>query len=608
MQLIVRSGGTDAPVTVTSNEVIHSGRDKVEIRTTGTAAGELQVETRTIVEYDGMGIVDVVLTPTQPVSIDQVDFQVSVVRLPEQQVLGFSAQNIYWSGQDKFLEPCYRGTYQSVVGFVGRQSSFWWLADQSDGWSPDAQPSTEIRCTPDELQLRQPVIIGARVLSSPVHYRFAFLATPVRDLPPEFRANRITASPTADEARAGNVNLWWTSATSHFALPYLDYPRGALQQLGAAEIEAYPGVARNAEFVQDWRGLGIERLPYVSLRAVSPLDPDAQLNLPEWQAEPKQWTGLEVDAPYTTAFRRPLASLRATGFVDHQLERLSDIADRLDVSGFYFDQAEPIGSVNPAQVAAGPAGAMNPATDVLAMRDFFKRLATMLASRGRTPLIYVHNSTAPVIPAYTFVTAMVQGEELNTVATIRDFDYQASVPLSYVWPLYSPQSSGVPTVWLEELWSEVFAGQRPEPYRTDVRGWLESTEFNRAWRNFMAVALLHDIPVWTSAPVARREAVYGEMDRFGTARSEFRGYWESGPDWADQPILISAYLRPEEPAILLIAANVTASPQSLSAGAIEAWLATADLPPALRNAASRYAMTGAQAAIPARDFTLLEIR
>jgi hypothetical protein len=608
MQLVVRSGGEEAPVTVASSDVLHSGRDRVEIRTTGTAAGKLQIEARTVVEYDGMGIVDIVLTPAEPVSLDQVDFRVNVARLPEQQVLGFSAENIYWPGKDKFLEPCYRGAYQSVVGFVGRQSSFWWLADQSDGWDAGSQPATEIRCTPDELQLTQPVVIGARILTSPVHYRFAFLATPVRDLTPEYRSNRIAATPTADEARVGNVNLWWTDATSHFGLPYLDYPVGAVQSLTPAEIEAYPGVARNAEGVRTWRNLGIERLPYMSLRAISPLDAAAQLGLPEWQAEPRRWTGLEVDAPYTTAFRRPLVSLRAAGFVDHQLGRLTEIADRLDVSGFYFDQAGPIGSANAAHAASGAGGLVNPATDVLAMRDFFKRLATMLAARGRAPLIYVHNSSAPVVPAYTFVTAMVQGEELNSVEAISALDYQASVPLSYVWPLYSPQSSGVPTVWLEELWSEVLAGQRPEPYRTDTRSWLESPAFNRAWRNFMSMALLHDIPVWTSAPVARREALYGQMDRFGIAASTFTGYWEVQPGWADQPVLTSVYVRTDVPAMLVIAANVTDGEQALSSSAIGNSLAAAGLPPALRDLASRYAGTGAQTAIPGRDFALIEIR
>lgn len=608
MQLVVRSDGAEVPIVVTGNQVIHSGGDKVEIRATGTAAGALQIETRTVVEYDGMGVVDVVLVPKQPVAIDQIDFRVSVMRSPEQQVLGFSSANIYWPGREKFLEPCYRGAYKSVIGFVGRQSSFWWLADQSDGWAAAAQPSTEIQCTQTELQLKQPIVIGARLLTAPVHYRFAFLATPVRDLTPEFRSNRIVANLSADEARVGNINLYWTNATAHFALPYLDYPRGALQRLSAADIKAYPGATLNAEHVQHWRGRGIERLPYISLRAISPLDPDAQVNLPQWKAEPLRTTGLEVDGPYTIAFVRPLVSLRADSFVDYQLERLADIADRLDVRGFYFDQAGPIGSTNAAHVSPDPAGSVRSATDVLAMRGFFRRLATMLHAKGQPGLIYVHNSAAPVIPAYTFVTGMVQGEELNTVAAISNFDYQGSVPLSYIWPLYSPQSSGVPTVWLEELWSEVFAEQRPPEYRTDVRGWIDSEGYHRAWRNFMSLALLHDIPVWTNAPVSRREALYGQLDGFGVGESTFMGYWESQSAGPDQPVLISAYLRPDVPAMLVIAANLTASPQTISPDAIGNRFAAANLPAALRDVVAQYATTGTPSVIPPHDFALIDIR
>ncbi|MEO7386717.1 MAG: hypothetical protein ABIX37_07275 [Gammaproteobacteria bacterium] len=595
-------------MTLASTELLHSGGDKVVMRTTATAAGALQIETQTVVEYDGMGIVDVTLTPTQPIAIDGVDFRVNVVRQPEQQVLGFATETVYWSGRDRFLEPCYSGSYKSIVGFVARQFSFWWLADQSDGWDRGTPLTTEIRCTPETLELNQPVVVGHRLLSAPVHYRFAFLATPVRELTPDFRSNRVVAGISANEARAGNVGLWWTDATAHFALPYLDYPDGARERLSAAEIAAYPGAERNLANVQQWRNMGIDRLPYVSLRAISPLDTEAQPHLADWRSLPEIATGGEVDDPYTTGFKRPLVSLRAEGFVDHQLERLSDIADRLGVRGFYFDQAEPIGSENPAHVAPGSDGSVNPVTDVLAMRDFFKQLATLLYAKGRPPLLYVHNSTAPIIPAYTFVTAMVQGEELNGVSSIRNFDYQGSVPMSYVWPMYSPQNSGVPTVWLEELWSEVFAANRPAPYVSDTGGWLQSGPFGLAWRNFMAMALLNDIPVWTLAPVAQREALYAQMDRFGVNVSDFHGYWEFGTSWPGQPVLVSAYVRPEGPAILLVAANATTDEQTLSASTVASWFDAADLPVATRDVLARYGASGAQVAIAPRDFTLIEIR
>ena len=153
------------------------------------------------------------------------------------------------------------------------------------------------------------------------------------------------------------------------------------------------------------------------------------------------------------------------------------------------------------------------ASDILAMRQFFKRLATAIHLRGREPLLYVHNSMATVVPAYTFVTAMVQGEEFES--TLKDMDYLSSIDFETLQSTYVSGQFGVPIIWLEEVWSDRLAAQRPPRYRQDHPAWLKSPEYTAAWRNFMAVALLHDIPVWTLAPVPLRAGLYGELDRFG---------------------------------------------------------------------------------------------
>lgn len=606
MRVAIRSSGVEAPITVTRSEVLDASAHGVAILTTGIALGSLRIETRTTVEYDGLGVVDVLLTPGPPVAIDRVDLQVAVVRTPDMQVLGFDPKNVYWSGAERFLSPCYRGAYKNIVGFIARDTGLWWLADESDEWAVGPSPVTEIHCSPATLELAQPVIASPRVLREPFRFRFAFLATPVRDLPADIRANRVVAVLSRDEARVGNLNLWWPAATAHYALPYLDYPPGSRERLSRADINAYPGVARNRTSLRQWRDVGIDRLPYVSLRAISPLDDLAQGHLADWQVQPLRRTDLAVDAPYKTAFERPLVSLRASGYVDYELARLDEIADRLGVRGFYFDQAEPIGSANPAYVSRGVAGSVRPATDVLAMRDFFRRLATMLVAKGRKPLIYVHNSTAPVIPAYTFVTGMVQGEELNLV--LRNFDYQASVPIDHVWPLYAAQHSGVPTVWLEELWSDVLAAQRPPQYRTDLRAWLGSDDYYSAWRNFMALALVHDIPVLSNVPVRYREALYSQLDRFGVSRSEFLGYWQMNRDWHQDPVLVSAYVRQSDPALLAVVANVTSEAKVMSPAELVGRLGVAELPETLRPALAHYRSTGRTIEIPARDFVLVELR
>jgi len=241
----------------------------------------------------------------------------------------------------------------------------------------------------------------------------------------------------------------------------------------------------------------------------------------------------------------------------------------LNVRGFYFDQAKPLNSANPAHLSASAAAHPGSgATDILAIREFYKRLATMIYKGGGAPLIYVHNSTAPVLPAYTFVTGMVQGEEM--VGRLQDLDYQASVALDYVRGMYTSSHAGVATIWLEEIWSEVLADQRPAPYRESTQAWLASPEFDRLWRNFMALALLHDVPVWTNAPAERRRSLYGRLDSFGIASSTFTGYWNLMPAWRGSPMLVSRYVNAQG-RTLAVVANMTGQSRSVTPAEIRRW-------------------------------------
>jgi hypothetical protein len=428
---------------------------------------------------------------------------------------------------------------------------------------------------------------------------FAFLATPVRDLGSGFRTERYTSSPDPFE---GNRNLWWIDATAHYALPYLDYPPGVRAQLPAEDLRAYPGAVRNRKRVVELRREGLERLPYQSLRSLSYLDPRIGAKESLWQVEPRIVTSSGSDAPYRAGRARAILSHRAPGFSDYLLERLGAVADGLDVRGVYFDQAAPAGSTNRAHLWPGAAPGSR-ATDILAMRSFFKRLATQLYRRGRgDPLIYVHNSSAPVIPAVTFVTAMVQGEELLPV--IKNLDYQASLDLDRIRTTYGPAAAGVPTVWLEELWSRELATQRPFRYVLgDEAGWLASPEYRAAWRNFMGLALVHDIPVWTVAPLLERRAVFDELDRFGVAASRFVPYWSLTRQWREAPLLASAWVRSADDAVLLVLVNRTEKPLTASATDVAQAVDAERLPAGVLAGWPRRELR-----LKAKDFSLVPIR
>jgi hypothetical protein len=298
------------------------------------------------------------------------------------------------------------------------------------------------------------------------------------------------------------------------------------------------------------------------------------------------------DGPYAQGFARPHFSHRAPGFSDYLVSRLDAVLADLPVRGFYFDQGPPIESANPRHLTADERIRPSAATDILAMRDFFKRLATAIQVRGREPLLYVHNSFSTVIPAYTFVTALVQGEEYN--ARLKGLNYQDSVDYDTLQATYAPAPFGIPVVWLEEVWSDYLAKQRPVRYRADSAGWLQSREYLALWRNFVSVALLHDTVLWTVAPASARAALYQQLDDFGVSRSTFRGYWQLDAGWRTRPVLVSLWERVDGRRLALI----------VNRGQTVRELTAADLEPFLGAPLGKGAAKLSGQRVPPQDFLL----
>jgi hypothetical protein len=601
LALVARVAGRE--ITISSPpQLVSSTPHHVEIASTTALPGGVTVAVTSRIEYDGVAIVDLEVSSVTGSTLEGLEVRYSLPRRAGMRLMSFEPASMY--NYRPFLGPeCYDGAYRSVLGFVFDEASFWWFTDDPDASLLGGRGRTSVRCAAGSLAVRQPLIAGSWVLRSPVRLRFAFLAAPVREPDRAIRGDRFTSS--SDPAE-GNRNLWWIDATAHYALPYLDYPPGARARVPASDVRAYAGTARNRAQVLALRRQGLERLPYTSLRSLSYLDPEIGQREQLWAIEPRVETAAGSDAPYAKGLPRAILSLRAPGFADYLLERLDEVIRGLDVRGLYFDQASPAGSRNPAHLApwATP-GSMG--TDILAMREFYKRLANLLHARGAPPLIYAHNSSAPVLPAFTFVTAMVQGEEL--IPEIRDLDYQRSFDLDRIRANYAPQAFGVPTVWLEELWSGELVSQRPLAYRlADTTTWMASREYRARWRNFAALALLHDIPMWTVAPLAYRDELHRRLQGFGTTGSTFLGYWAVSPAWREGPLVASAYVNDRTNRLLLVVANRSTAPVPVDAGRVAALLDETAVPAAARPALGRLEWRGVPREIPANDFVLIESR
>jgi len=592
--IVVQVNGTAAVVQAATFSATGATGHGVELVTEGRVHESLDVTTRTNVEYDGLATVTLTLSPRSPVPIDRVTVVGSLTRNRDLRLLAYEPKTIYNYNKQELFPLCGDLPYKSALGFVDTRRSFWLLTDQPAFPGPaDTRPPTSMFCTDTEVRLVQP-LLGSQMLTEAIEIQFAFLATPVRDMPPSVRSDRIVPRATMDEVGLGTRHLWWVEAVPHYALPYVDYPAGAAARLTANDRSAYPGIAKNRSEVLAWRSVGIERIPYMSLRAPSVLDPLIAANEDAWGIEPARRTPAAGDGAYKQGFERPYFSHRATGFSEYLVERLDQVAARLPVRGFYFDQAEPIGSANPGHLSPDKRIRPTEASDILAMRQFFKRLATALHLRGRDPLIYVHNSMATVAPAYTFVAGMVQGEEFNHRLT--DLNYLSSTDFDTVQATFVARQYGIPIIWLEEVWSDYLANQRPPAYRKDSAAWLRSAEYEALWRNFMAVALLHDVQVWTLAPPELRRPLYRQLDDFGLQQAEFTGYWELDGEWREREVLISMYnsARGKQLAVVV---NRTNAGRNVTEADLKPYLATG--PAGLRRALG--------VRIPAQGFTLVSL-
>ncbi len=535
-----RRGGQMQRLSLGTLTVTAATPDHVVLTGTAPLDASLVVETRIRVEFDGLATVDLTLRPMGRVELEGLALTLPVVRRRTTRLLAYDPES-YAYKKPELQALCKPLPYKNVLGFTDTIRSFWFVTDEpAFPGAAFSRPPTAVTCTPDEILVRQP-LLPALTLSEPLTLRFAVLATPVKDLPGSFRRDRVIPTVNAGEETLGNRQLWWVDAVPHYALPWATYPPGAREQLTAADRAAWPGLKANQKAVKSWRLLGVDRLPYMSLRAPSVLDSEVVANEALWRVQPPITTPAVGDGPYRQGFGRPLFSHRAPGFSDYLVSRLDLLLADLPVRGFYFDQGPPIASANPRHLTGDARIRPPAATDILAMREFFKRLATAIHARGREPLIYVHNSFSTVIPAYTFVTALVQGEEYNH--RLKGLNYQSSVDYETIQATYSPGQYGIPIIWLEEVWSDYLASQRPAAYRENSAAWLQSRQYEALWRNFMSVALLHDAPVWTLAPQTSRARLYKQLDDFGVVRSRFRGYWQLDDAWNTRSILVSVYER-----------------------------------------------------------------
>lgn len=556
-QLRAIEGGSARALEPTAIRIVSSTPERAVIEAEGPLADGVQMRVRTTVEYDGVAVVEMSMDAKAPAAGAGLVLEVPVLQRPWQQVLAYRADTIRRRdvgrsgiiGRDDNLNIPYSGEFVNVLDFADGERSFWWFADHAENRTWVKNVATEVEARAGQYLMRQHLLAPGTRLSGRRTFEFAFLATPVKPMPGDWRRNRMTWwMPTdADKALHAKMFSYWEAGLAYDAVPFAKLPERVENNLiprDRALIQSY--VSKRNLVQQTRRKYGVELLPYYPLHLISTADPMIEGKRAEWELMPPEvWH--DMVGPYPIRFEKPMMSLRATGFLEHLLAGLTSAIDDLDVGGFYFDHGMVKDSKNPAHGGwRDQNGKWQGSLDILAMREFFKRLAREFAQRDKPGFVIVHDSNRAIIPAYSFAYGLLDGEHLRV--KLRNGDYLALTTMDEFRAKFAPGQYGVPTYWLAEEWNN----------HLNSPLWYKSEDSRQAYRKMMNLALLHDVLDWPhSAHPGERAKLVNMLDDFGVTDAEFFGYWRGKADLVTQAegVYISHYDNPKTGEALYIVGN-----------------------------------------------------
>lgn len=552
MQFVHRFAGGEEIAKPDTVKVLEACPDRVTIHASGILADGTKLTVISRVDYDGVATVRVAITPPATADIGGLDFRVRLASTDNTEILGFKATGIRKQKERRDLvEVPYQGEFINVLNFSDGDRSFWWFADNAQGWIWNDSTVTEVVRERTGIQFRQRIVGRSTRIDQPLSLEFGFLATPVTDsvvTPPRIKVIRWSDEglPSAEWEM---LRLWWPTAFAYDAFPYTDYVQDEDRRLSRKDVEAYPGLIANRKLIDDFRrNDAIHLLPYFSLHALSLLDPVLERNRSAWEVSPPMIyrDGL---APYSNDFPKIVVTHRAEGFSDYLLERLTAELRNLGAIGIYLDHGPPRDSINLKNGGwIDSRGRLQPSLDIFATRNFLRRLRENLPDLHSSRHLVVHVSNREIVPAYTFATALVSGEQFRGVVT--EGKYLDYLTIDEFRARFAPSQYGIPTIFLPTEWTR---------FRGDAT-WPSSAQAVAAYRRTEGLALLHNLVIWPVGPQPPEwNSDQAFLDCFGIAEASFEGYWsQSIAEPNSEAVKVSIYRNQLTDSLLLIAINNSA--------------------------------------------------
>ncbi len=270
--------------------------------------------------------------------------------------------------------------------------------ESRESWNANPEKTYAFEKTDDGLSVT--VAIGKKLpVGKEIVFSVGFVASPARPLAPNYPYDTFSISTSANLNRPGR------RPTLDVALMDCPIRRGDLGSYFADldEID-YRTDLKRYRWVVEHHGKesGARLIPYTCARFLSSAYPEVRAYLPEWTFTPE----FALDYSHTGKFLYeccPASS--ATDFFVWKFKTLMKLVP--EIKGIYLD----FGLVH--ECSNKEHGCFK-SMAILGQREFYRRLAVAQIEAGITnPVIVIHNTDCVQLPAMTFVTHLLNGENIR---------------------------------------------------------------------------------------------------------------------------------------------------------------------------------------------------
>ena len=492
------------PVACASFAVVSNARHRVGFEATGTAAAAT-VGLDGWLEYDGVQFNRVTVTPTGKGKIE-----IRYVLKPAFAKYLHAASGSGWGA--KRTERIADG-----VTSIGSYTTLWtgneekglcFFYETARDWTYDSGKLYRLEKTDEDLAVTV-TVAKQRTAGQPFTFEFGLLASPAHPFAPNYPLDTLTESYCTSFNRPGRRPLYDVALLASDET----YLKGGDLGCFFGDLETPAGLAESNRIAHIIRvsegGRGGRLVPYTCTRYLSGKYPEVAAFLPEWTYRP------EVAMDYSNSGHVIYDCCPTTTASDFYVWKFREMLRRFPgLKGIYCD----FGTVH--QCSNADHGC-NDRTPILGWREFNRRLIVAQVEAGiENPVIVLHNTDCVQLPAMTFATHLLNGENVRQSSSDLLHD-KKDILDTYGYERFACELSSLPwglsnSVYMpfDTLSAEHGGDEKNAPYKfrmgkASIGACLLHNTMQSTWRNHVGLF----------------DKVLRCLDGFGVVGMRFVGYW-----------------------------------------------------------------------------------